>query len=86
MRTTITLEPDVERLLQQAMRDGEASFKQVVNEALRKGLRPQPARRQARFVQATFDTGRPLVDLTKAYALADELDDQALLAKLVVGH
>lgn len=65
------------------MREGDASFKQVVNDAIRKGLRQQPARRSVAFVQKTFDTGRPLVDLTKANALAGELEDQELIAKLM---
>ena len=85
MRTTITLEPDVQQLLQLAMRDGDSSFKEVVNDAIRKGLRPQPARRRARFAQPTFDTGRQLVDLTKANTLAGELEDQDLIAKPAAG-
>lgn len=83
MRTTVTLEPNVQHLLQQAMREGDVSFKQVVNEAIRKGLRPQTARRRTPFVQKTFDTGQPLVDLTKANALAGELEDQEAIAKLM---
>lgn len=86
MRTTITLEPDVERLLQQAMREGDASFKQVVNEAIRRGLnraRPRPRRR---YEPMTVDLGRQLVDLTKANALADELEDLALIEKLITGR
>ena len=81
MRTTLTLESDVQQLLQQAMRDGESSFKDVVNDAIRKGLRPQPARWPERFAQLTFDTGRQLVDLTKANTLSGELEDQDLIAK-----
>ncbi len=46
MRTTLTIEPDVERLVQQAMRRTGRSMKTVINEALRLGLgaRTQPAR------------------------------------------
>ncbi len=39
MRTTVTIDGDVERLLREAMRQGRKTFKQVLNDALRKGLR-----------------------------------------------
>jgi len=84
MRTTVTLDPDVERLLRRAVRECGAPFKQVLNDALRDGLR-HAARRSAAvgpFRQRTFDMGLPKVDLTKALALADELGDAALIAKL----
>lgn len=86
MRTTITLEADVQHLLQQAMRDSDRSFKDVVNEAIRTGLRPQPERLRVRFAQLTFDTGRQLVDLTKANTLAGELEDLDLIAKSAQGR
>ena len=38
MRTTLTIEPDVERLLRQEMRRTGRSMKAVVNDALRAGL------------------------------------------------
>ena len=37
MRTTVTLDPDVEALLRRAMRERGASFKQVLNDAVRDG-------------------------------------------------
>lgn len=86
MRTTVTLDADVEALVKSAMRDRDASFKQVLNEALRRGLIAPAAKPPAPFVQITFDCGRPLVDLTKAGALADELDDMALVGKLLQGR
>ncbi len=85
MRTTVTLEDDVEKQLRSAVRRSGRPFKQVLNEALREGL-GRPARRAAaRFRQPTFDLGRPLVDLTKAAALSSELEDQHILAKLGTG-
>jgi hypothetical protein len=41
MRTTVTLDPDVERLLKAAAREKGAPFKQVLNDAVREGLRVQ---------------------------------------------
>jgi hypothetical protein len=86
MRTTITLDPDVEVLLKDAMREREASFKEVVNGALRRGLRQEPSAPVPKFVQQVYDMGRPLVDVTKAGALADELDDLDRIAKLAQGR
>jgi hypothetical protein len=84
MRTTVTIDPDVEALLRQAMRERGEPFKQVLNNAVREGLRAsrQLPKREKRFKQRTFDMGKPLVDLTKALALADELGDEALIAKM----
>lgn len=41
MRTTVTLDPDVETVLRQAVRRSGAPFKQVLNDAVREG-RPFP--------------------------------------------
>lgn len=75
MRTTITLEPDVEALLKQSMRKRGITFKDAVNEAVRAGL-AKPAGDVPPFKQRAFHMGKPLVDLTKALALADDLYDQ----------
>lgn len=75
MRTTVTLEPDVEALLKRAMRERGLTFKDAVNQAVRAGLDAKPAKVPP-FKQRTMHLGRPLVDLTKALALADELYDQ----------
>lgn len=74
MRTTVTLEPDVEALLKRAMRERGVTFKDAVNQAVRDGLATRPQKAPP-FKQRTMHLGRPLVDLTKALALADELDD-----------
>jgi hypothetical protein len=76
MRTTITLEPDVEALLKRTMRERGLTFKEAVNDAVRAGL-AKPAQDVPPFKQRAFHMGKPLVDLTKALALADELDDIA---------
>ena len=84
MRTTVTLDPDVVVLLRRAVRKSGAPFKQVLNDAVREGLRAGAARNAAEkpFRQRTFNLGKPLVALTKALALADELGDEELAAKL----
>ena len=80
MRTTVTLDPDVESMLRKEMRRRGAPFKQALNDALRAGLRAMNRRDEA-FEPVTFDMGRPRVDLTKAAALAAELEDDEILSR-----
>lgn len=86
MRTTVTLDPDVETLVKSTMRKRDASFKQVLNEGLRAGLGRHSKRSVAPFKQMTFHMGQPIVDLTKATAFASELEDLELLSKLKQGR
>ncbi len=88
MRTTVTLDADVQALLKRAMHERDSSFKQTLNDAVRAGLRKPAGRgaKPARFVQRTFKMGRPLVDLTKANALAGELEDAELIARMQRRH
>jgi hypothetical protein len=85
MRTTVTADPDVEKLLRRAVRETGGSFNRVLNDALRAGLlsiRGQALKADKPFRQRTFDMGAPLVDLTKANALIGELEDQEIIAKM----
>jgi hypothetical protein len=83
VRTTVTLEPDVEAFIGQAMRDRGLTFKEAVNGAIRAGMNPQD--RTATPVFPTYDMGQPLVDVTKALRLAGELEDQELAGRLTRG-
>ncbi len=80
MRTTVTLDPDVALLLEEAQHRSKRPFKQVLNDAVRAGLK-RPAERVPAFKQQVFSLGRPKVDLTKAGALAAEFEDQDIMAK-----
>ena len=84
MRTTVTLEPEVKALLAEAAYRTGKPFKVVLNEAVRTALAPKAARLQQRRPPQwpVHDLGRPMVDLTKATALADELTDRGLVKKL----
>ena len=83
MRTTVTLDPDVERLVKDAMRERGLSFKQALNEALRRGLAAQ--RRSRRFVQRSFRMGESQeVRWDKALALAEAMEDEELSRKLAL--
>lgn len=80
MRTTITLDADVEELVKQAMRDRGLTFKETVNQAIRSGLNPRPRRR---FRQQTHAMGfRPQIAHDKALQLAGELETEEILRKL----
>lgn len=81
MRTTVTLDPDVQRLLEEARARGKRPFKQVLNDAVRAGL-GRPAARAPTFKQPVFSLGRAKVGLTKAASLAGELDDAGTFAKV----
>ena len=84
MRTTVTLDLDVQALIKKAMRQRDTSFKAVLNDAVRAGLnktRPRSAVPKA-WDFPTYHMGQPLVDLTKANALAGELEDQELIARM----
>jgi hypothetical protein len=80
MRTTVTLDPDVESMLRKEMRRRGEPVKQVLNNAIRAGLRNMK-RREDSFEPLTFDMGRPRVDLTKAASLAAELEDEELIGR-----
>jgi hypothetical protein len=80
MRTTVTLDPDVESMLRKEMRRRGEPFKQVLNNAIRAGLRHRKRRDDA-FEPLTFDMGKPRVDLTKAASLAAELEDDELIGR-----
>lgn len=83
MRTTVTLDPDVEAIIRDAMRDRGIGFKQAVNEAIRSGVAP---RAKGRFRQRTFAMGLvPGIDYDKVLRLASAIEDEELLRKLSVG-
>jgi hypothetical protein len=83
MRTTLTLDPDVARLLEEEAHRRRKSFKEVVNDALRRGLSLSSgnSRKAARFrVTPHAAQLRPGIDRAGLNRLADELEDAALLS------
>ncbi len=65
MRTTLTIDSDVAVQLERLRRERNASFKDVVNDTLRVGLRAAaaPANPRKPFRLRTFDAGKPLIPL-----------------------
>jgi hypothetical protein len=88
MRTTLTLDPDVARLLREEAHRQRRPFKDVVNEAIRRGLAPAPsARRLGRFrVRPHKTTLRPGIDAGALNRLVDELEDEAVMQKRHAGR
>jgi hypothetical protein len=82
MRTTVTLDPDVEAKLRQATRERGQPFKVVLNDAVRAGLTGgEPTTRDYRL--ATRPMGvRPNVDLDRALSIAGDLEDAEIVRKL----
>jgi hypothetical protein len=85
MRTTVTLDPDVERLIRAAMRERAISFKVALNEAARAGLRGKAPKRAGKFVQKSFRMGDGQgFRWDKALAIADAIEDEELGRKLTL--
>ena len=84
MRTTLTLDPDVVRMIEDAVHRLRKPFKQVVNDALRRGLTPAGRRTAGPRYRIRPHAAHllPGLDRGKLNALADELEDRALLAKV----
>jgi hypothetical protein len=82
MRTTLTLEPDIEAKLRALARERGISFKAAVNATLRRGLTEGSARERAFRVEARPLHLRPGIDLDRALTLAGELEDAETIRKL----
>ena len=83
MRTTLTLDDDVGNELKRLARKSGKPFRQVVNEALRAGLRSAaPPVRRYRLTPASLGGVVAGVDLDRALRLADALEDEAIGRKL----
>ena len=81
MRTTLTLDPDVARLIEDEVHRRRKPMKQVVNEALRRGLAAGTNHRAAKKFQVHPHRTAlcPGLDLGGFNRLADELEDEAVL-------
>jgi hypothetical protein len=84
MRTTLTLDPDVSRMLEEEAHRQRKPFKQVVNDAIRRGLAPRGGNRAGtRYrVRPHRTTLRPGIDAGALNKLADELEDEAVVEKM----
>lgn len=84
MRTTVTLDPDTERIVRTRMKTRGVSFKRALNDSIRDGAgdheSPRPAATTVRSM------GAPRIDLIRALDVAAELEDEAHIAKMARGR
>ncbi len=64
MRTTLTLDDDVAAQIERMRQAKDLGLKEIVNDALRRGLREMAAAQKKRepFRTRTYDGGAPLID------------------------
>jgi hypothetical protein len=83
MRTTVTLDPDVEAKLKATMRERGVSFKAALNDAVRAGL-DAPALAPRPFKVKTAPLG-VRINIVKANQIAGEMEDDEILRKMEEG-
>ena len=82
MRTTVTIDADVEEKLRELMNRNRYTFKQALNETLRRGLGSEETKLSEPFrVKARQMGVRSGVDLTRLNERADEMEVEAFLLK-----
>lgn len=81
MRTTLTLDPDVQRLIEEAMHSRRASMKTVVNDAIRTALGPRQ-RAVPYQVEVHHSDLVGGIDIQRLNHLAVELEDDEHLTAL----
>jgi hypothetical protein len=84
MRTTLTIDDGIAKALKDLAHRSNKPFKEVVNDTLRAGLRAQraPKAKRYRVKPASLGGVLPGVNLDKALALADALEDQEIAAEI----
>jgi hypothetical protein len=82
MRTTVTIDSDVAALLREEMERSRLPFKQVLNAAVRRGLRPDCSASRPPVRTRPHDFGfKPGIDLDRLNQVADELEAEELRRK-----
>jgi len=86
MRTTVRIDDDLLRELKKRAKQEDASLTQQVNQAIRRGLEPDSAKKRVpRFKQKTYAMGTAKFNVDKALAFAAELEDEEIMRKLALG-
>ncbi len=86
MRTTVTLDPDVQALLKKVMRERGLNFKEALNNAVRDALSRSKQVSAKPFRTPSLDIRfNPDVDLTKALQLVGEMEDEEIMRKMLLG-
>ncbi|MPZ56468.1 MAG: hypothetical protein GEU91_08200 [Rhizobiales bacterium] len=79
MRTTLTIDDDVAVQLERLRRKNDVGLKELINDALRRGLRDMsgPPKKRKPFRTKTFNMGRPFINIdnvAEALAYAEDED------------
>lgn len=85
MRTTLTIDDQLAAELKKRAFESGRSFKEVVNESLRRGLAPgqhTPPAPPYRLKSVSLGGALPGVNLDKALQLAELLEDEAVRDKM----
>lgn len=84
MRTTLTLDADVARLIRARMASRKSSLKDVVNEAVRSGLEGGRPSKSARFTVEPHSFGfRAGIDPDKLGQMVDELETEETVGEFL---
>jgi hypothetical protein len=78
MRTTLTLDDDNAVRLERLRKERDASLKDVVNEAIRRGLNAMNERLPARepFRTGVYDPGKPYIQVDNIGDVLEVLDEE----------
>jgi len=82
VRTTVTLDPDTADLLRREIARSHVSFKQAINDAIRRGIAgTQRGKPEAASVLGFRSDYRSGVDRLRLQQLADDMETDAALAR-----
>jgi hypothetical protein len=87
MRTTLTIDDELARMLKNLAHGSDRPFKQVVYDTLRRGLRAEHALPEAKPYRApSYSMGAVVsgANLDKALALAEAIEDEETARKLAI--
>ncbi len=85
MRTTLTLDDDVAMLLKKFTQESGLTFREVVNQSIRRGLVAKEPSGALELPQPR-SMGKPTVDLTQALSLVESLNDAELIESFRSPH
>lgn len=86
MRTAVTLDPDVDALLKDAMGERDALFKDVRSDSVRRGAGGSAVKGAAPPVHPSFNTESVLPTTDILNDLGSERDDRLPIGELRQGH
>ena len=87
MQTTLTIDPDVEILLKEAVSGQRKTLDEVANDAIRRTLARERVPQRKPYLLKPRHLGiRAEVDADNASRLSEELEDQEIIRKLREGR